>query len=218
MLEKSRTGVVIVGVGGQGSVFVARVLGEAALRAGLGVVASELHGMAQRGGVVESTVIIGEAHGPIIPRGEADLLISLEPLEALRSLHNTRQGAAAVVGVDPLIPFTVSLGGPAYPELDSIIERLRDWLGPLATLSLVDLATGAGERRALGAVALGAAAALDVLPIDAMTIRESTIAMAPPAKRDQNAAAFDAGFEQVKGHKPQTKVAPSEALDVASST
>lgn len=201
-MKKKRTGVVIVGVGGQGSVFIARVLGEAALKAGLGVVSSELHGMAQRGGVVESTVIIGDAHGPIIPRGEADLLISLEPIEALRALQTARKGAAAVVGIVPIVPFTVTLGGPSYPSVDSTIERLQEWLGQVVTLDLVDIATRAGEQRALGAVALGAAAALGVLPIEAVIIREATVTMAPPKKRDPNAAAFDAGFEAVQ-ERPQ---------------
>lgn len=217
-MKNRRTGVVIVGVGGQGSVFVARVLGEAALAAGLGVVSSELHGMAQRGGVVESTVIIGAAHGPIIPKGEADLLISLEPVEALRALQTTRKGAAAVVGLGPIVPFTVSLGGPPYPSVDSILERLHEWLSQVVTLDLVALATGAGERRALGAVALGATAALDVLPIDVSVIREATVTMAPPTKRDQNAAAFDAGYQTVLGSSQHTEAGSPDVEDVVSST
>jgi indolepyruvate ferredoxin oxidoreductase beta subunit len=154
--------------------------------------------MAQRGGVVESTVIVGDAHGPIIPKGEADLLIALEPLEALRALQSSRRGAAAVVGIEPIVPFTVSLGGPPYPALDRIIDGLQEWLGPLVTLDLVALATAAGERRAVGAVALGAAAALPVLPIDVSVIRDTTLRLAPPKKRVQNAAAFDAGFNAAK--------------------
>ena len=98
-MSATRTSVVVVGVGGQGSVFVARVLGEAALRAGLGVVSSELHGMAQRGGVVGSTVILGDAHGPIVEPGEADLLVAFEPLEAVRALPSMRRGSMAVVGL-----------------------------------------------------------------------------------------------------------------------
>ncbi len=189
-----RTAVIVVGVGGQGSVFVARVLGQAALRSGLGVVASELHGMAQRGGVVESTVVLGRAHGPIVAPGEADLLIALEPLEALRSLKAARQGAAGVIGTTPIVPYTVSLGGPPYPPVSETLVKVRAWLGPVAILDLAALAEAAGERRAIGAVALGAAAGLDALPLATNLLRDTTIEMAPPRKRDQNAAAFEAGF------------------------
>jgi indolepyruvate ferredoxin oxidoreductase beta subunit len=190
-----RSKVVVVGVGGQGSVFVARVLGEAALRSEVGVVASELHGMAQRGGVVESTVILGDAHGPIIPHGEADLLIALEPLEALRALGTARRGGAAVVGTTPIVPFTVSLGAPPYPPVEEILARLKGWLGTVLPIDLVRLATDAGEHRALGAVALGAAASLELLPVDTASLREATISMAPPRKQAENAAAFDAGYD-----------------------
>lgn len=192
-MSGSRMGVVIVGVGGQGSVFVSRVLGEAGLRSGLGVVASELHGMAQRGGVVQSTVILGEAHGPIIAPGEADLLIALEPLEALRALPATRRGSSAVVGTTPIVPFTVSLGGPPYPEVDQCLSELVDWLGRVVALDLDRLATDAGERRAAGAVALGAASATESLPLPPELLRQTTIDMAPPTKKAANEAAFDLG-------------------------
>jgi indolepyruvate ferredoxin oxidoreductase, beta subunit len=196
-MSPARTRVVVVGVGGQGSVFIARVLGQAALASGLGVVASELHGMAQRGGVVESTVIIGRAHGPIIPAGEADVLIALEPLEALRALRTTRRGAAAVVGTSPIVPFTVTLGGPPYPAAQAIFERLGAWLGPVVTGDLARLADRAGDRRTIGAVAVGAAAALGALPVSAEILREITVSLAPAGVRELNAAAFDLGLALV---------------------
>ena len=93
------------------------------------------------------------------------------------------------------MPYTVSLGAPPYPELDAILVRLRAWLGTVAALDLADLAEKAGERRAIGAAALGAVAALDVLPIAAAQLRATTLSLAPPKKRDQNAAAFDAALD-----------------------
>ena len=197
-MTRARTSVKIVGVGGQGSVFVARVLGEAALRSDIGVVASELHGMAQRGGVVESTVVMGRAHGPIVAPGETDLLIALEPLEALRALPATRRGASAVIGTNPIVPATVSLGGVGYPPLDVVLEKLESWLGRVVALDLSALAESAGEVRANGAVAIGAAAALEVMPISAEVLRDATRDLAPPRSRDVNAAAFDAGFHAAR--------------------
>lgn len=193
--DKARTSVVVVGVGGQGSVFVTRVLGEAALRSDLGVVSSELHGMAQRGGVVESTVIMGRAHGPIIPPGEADLLIALEPLEGLRAISHVRKGGAAVVGMTPIVPYTVSLGAPPYPSMAEITTKLKAWLERLALIQLQKIAENAGERRAIGAAALGAVAGLNVLPITKEVLATTTLDLAPPKKRRENELAFEQAFE-----------------------
>ena len=77
---------VFVGVGGQGNLLASRLLGEAALSMGIPAVVSEIHGMAQRGGVVESAVVMGAAQSPVISDGEADILMSFEPLETLRAM------------------------------------------------------------------------------------------------------------------------------------
>lgn len=193
-MSAARTSVHVVGVGGQGSVFVARALGEAALRSGVGVVVSELHGMAQRGGVVESTVVLGEAHGPIVPRGEADVLVALEPLEAVRSLSAVRKGGAGVVGLEAIVPFTVSIGAPPYPDVEGCLARVRAWLGQVVALELGALAEAAGARLASGAVALGALAGLSALPLDEAALRAATLTLAPAKAREANAAAFDAGL------------------------
>ncbi len=197
-IERKRTSVVVVGVGGQGSVFVTRVLGEAALRSELGVVSSELHGMAQRGGVVESTVIMGNAHGPIIPPGEADLLIALEPVEALRALRHVKKGGAAVVGTTPIVPYTVSLGAQPYPAMAEITTKMKAWLGRLALVQFQKIAERAGERRAIGAAALGAVAGLDVLPIAPEILAATTVDLAPPRKRRENEVAFEMALEVAK--------------------
>ena len=78
---------VFIGVGGQGNLLASNLLGQAALSMGIPVVVSEIHGMAQRGGVVESAVLIGEVSSPIVSNGEADVLVSFEPLETLRALN-----------------------------------------------------------------------------------------------------------------------------------
>ena len=83
---------VFVGVGGQGNLLASRLLGEAALSMGIPAVVSEIHGMAQRGGVVESAVLLGGASSPIVSEGEADVLISFEPLETMRILAKRNRG------------------------------------------------------------------------------------------------------------------------------
>jgi indolepyruvate ferredoxin oxidoreductase beta subunit len=175
-------------------VFVARALAEAALRSGVGVVASELHGMAQRGGVVHSTVVFGGAHGAIVPPGEADLLVALEPLEAVRALVSLRRGGLAVVSVGPVVPFTVSQGGPPYPSVQESLARVRSWAAHLDARDFAQAAESAGERRAIGAAVAGAVAGLAALPVAAPCLREAVLALAPRARSEQNGAAFDAGL------------------------
>ena len=87
--------IVFVGVGGQGNLLASNLLGQAALAAGQHVVVSEIHGMAQRGGVVESAVILGDATSPIVSDGEADVVVSFEPVEALRNSQQGQQGLPA---------------------------------------------------------------------------------------------------------------------------
>ena len=82
--------IVFVGVGGQGNLLITRLLGEAALAQGVPALVSEIHGMAQRGGIVESAVVMGDINSPIVARGEADILIGFEPMETLRAIGKVR--------------------------------------------------------------------------------------------------------------------------------
>ncbi len=107
--------IVFVGVGGQGNLLSSRVLGEAALSAGLPVNVSEVHGMAQRGGVVESAVVLGGALSSIVSNGEADVLIGFEPSETLRALEKCSSETVVITNVTPLMPFTVAVGKGVYP-------------------------------------------------------------------------------------------------------
>ena len=92
----TRKRLLFTGVGGQGVLLASRLLGEAAMTEGMPVRVSEVHGMAQRGGVVESTVMLGGLESPIISDNEADVLVSLEPLEALRALHRCFTGTVII--------------------------------------------------------------------------------------------------------------------------
>ena len=95
------------GVGGQGNVLASKLLGEAALLSDIPVVLSEIHGMSQRGGVVESTAVIGGALSPVIADGEADILMAFEPLEALRALRKINGKSIVVVSTAPLPPLWI---------------------------------------------------------------------------------------------------------------
>lgn len=105
----------LIGVGGQGTIKASTIIGEAAMKKGLNVVMSEVHGMAQRGGTVVTEFKIGEAHSPLIEEGAADLMIAFEPTEALRALNKINQESFVIVNSSPIVPFTVSLGISEYP-------------------------------------------------------------------------------------------------------
>jgi len=155
--------VILAGVGGQGLLSIAAVLGEAARREGLNLKQAEVHGMAQRGGVVQSHVRFGPGpiHSDLIREGTADLILSLEPMEALRYLPFLAQDGAMVTNSEPFENI------PDYPELDSIHEEIRG----LPNHRLVDaaaLAKTAGSPRAANMVMLGAGSPYLELPEEAL--------------------------------------------------
>ncbi len=156
----------VAGVGGMGAMTVSRVLGEAALRAGIHVVVGEIHGMAQRGGVVHSAILLGPGDGSQIDDGQADLLIALEPIEALRALPKAHAEALAVVNTHPVVPYTVAVGGATYPDVDQTLEQIADSVAGLIAFDAHQVAVGAGSSRATNVALLGAVAAAGVLPFD----------------------------------------------------
>ncbi|MFP3981354.1 MAG: indolepyruvate oxidoreductase subunit beta, partial [Desulfobacterales bacterium] len=159
------TRLIIVAVGGQGNLLASRVLGEAARRSEVPVRMSEIHGMAQRGGVVESALVFGDAQSTIISDGEADILLGFEPAEALRALKKCNQNTTMITNTAPLPPFTAATGKGTYPELDTIKARLADKCARLITLDAADLAKQAGNVLAVNMVLLGALSATGLLPL-----------------------------------------------------
>lgn len=172
------TRLIIVAVGGQGNLLASRVLGEAARRSKVPVRMSEIHGMAQRGGVVESALVFGDAQSTIISDGEADILLGFEPSEALRALKKCNQNTTVITNTAPLPPFTAATGKGTYPALDTIKARLADKCARLITLDAADLAKQAGNVLAVNMVLLGALSATGLLPLSpnslAAAIREVT--------------------------------------------
>ena len=118
--------ILLCGVGGQGILLAAKIVGAAAESTGLPVVANEIHGMAQRGGSVRAFVKFGEnVRSPLVLEGTADVLAALEPVEALRWAHFLRPGGLAVVNTRPVVPVTVSSGKAKYPaDLDARLARV----------------------------------------------------------------------------------------------
>ena len=118
----------IVGVGGQGNVLASKMIGEAALSMGVPVLMSETHGMAQRGGVVESTVVLGGAQSPTISDNCADILLAFEPMEAVRALSKANADTIVITNTAPVVPF-IPGGSAAYPPVDELLACLRAKVG-----------------------------------------------------------------------------------------
>ena len=154
--------------------------------------------MSQRGGIVESCVLIGGAKSPLIGRGDADLLLAFEPAEALRSLPYCSAKTLAVVNSRAVVPFSVALGQAQYPALDDILSRLRLVVKRLAAFDATALAEQAGSAKAINAVLLGAAATTGALPMPDDLLRQVVTSDAPRRFAASNEKAFALGFAAVK--------------------
>ena len=114
---KGKINIILTGVGGQGVITAANILGKAALKEKVNVFVSEVHGMAQRGGSVNCSVRMGEVSGPLVPSGTADVILSTEPIEALRYIPYASIKTKIITDINPVVPFTVSVGLEKYPDL-----------------------------------------------------------------------------------------------------
>jgi indolepyruvate ferredoxin oxidoreductase beta subunit len=188
------TRLILVAVGGQGNLLASRVIGEAALLSGIPVRMSEIHGMAQRGGVVESAIVFGDAKSTIISDGEADMLVGFEPSETLRALKKANSKTVVITSLAPLSPFTVAIGKGVYPELAQIQKIIRAKTARLIALDAVSLAREAGNVMSVNMVLLGAMTQSKKLPISSEKMKEAIAATTKKAFVEINLKAFDLGF------------------------
>jgi len=186
---------IIVAVGGQGNLLASSVLGEAALIADIPVRMSEIHGMAQRGGVVESALVFGDARSTIISDGEADILVGFEPAETLRALSKCNANSVVVTNTAPLMPFTVNIGQGTYPDLAELQRLIREKTARLIAFNAAALANEAGNVLAVNMVLLGALVQTGVLPFSAEQVKEAMKRKTKPEFLDTNLSAFDLGYD-----------------------
>ena len=183
----SRFSALLVGVGGQGVLTVAQILGAAAHAAGLPVVVGQLHGMSQRGGTVQCTVLIGD-HESSFLSGDPDVVMAFEALEALRALDRVGPETRVLVNLSRIVPFELVRDGKEYPAADSILAELR---GAAAEVHAIDgsaLVRGIGEPRSLNVLLLGAAAGLALFPIPERALLDAALARCAPAFRGSEPA------------------------------
>ena len=187
--------VYITGVGGQGVVRTSIILGLACVNKGVGVVMSEIHGMAQRGGSVPAEMKIGNAYSPIIEQGGTDLLISFEPAESLRAMDKLSKDTIAVVNAQPIIPVTVALGTSVYLDPKMYLDELKSKLKRVVVLDAESMAREAGNILSLNMVMLGASSATPGFPVEKEFLVAAMKENLPAKAIDANLRAFDMGFE-----------------------
>ena len=185
---------VIVAVGGQGNLLASSVLGEAAMLAGIPLHMSEIHGMAQRGGVVESALVFGDAVSTIISDGEADVLVGFEPSETLRALNKCNPNTVVITNLAPLMPFTVNIGQGVYPDLKALQKLIKAKTAKLIAFNAADLAKEAGNVLGVNMVLLGALIQTGVLPLTTETIKEAMKRKTKQQFLESNLKAFDLGY------------------------
>ena len=182
--------IMIVGVGGQGSLLASKLLGWLLLNEGYDVKVSEVHGMSQRGGSVVTYVRFGEkVYSPIIDKGEADLIVSFEKLEAARYLDYLKPDGTVVVNIQQIDPMPVVIGAAEYPE--DIIETLgKDH--KVYTVNATEEAKKIGNSRVFNLIVLGVAAQhMDFTKEQWYEVIEKTV---PPKTIEINKKAFDVGY------------------------
>ncbi|MCI8332096.1 MAG: indolepyruvate oxidoreductase subunit beta [Clostridiales bacterium] len=192
MEKKKTTNIMIVGVGGQGTLLASRILGNTVINEGYDVKVSEVHGMSQRGGSVVTYVKFGEAvYSPVIEKGEADIILAFESLEAYRALPYLKKGGRMIANVQQMNPMPVITGAAEYPA--DIHEKLAERID-LISVPAAELAKEAGSLKAVNVVLIGVMARFTDIAYDKWieTIKKTV----PPKFLEINLKAFDLGYHQ----------------------
>jgi len=194
-MSDKRVSMLLVGVGGQGLLTAARILGDAAHAAGQGVVIGQLHGLSQRGGSVECSVLFGPGKSSYLSR--ADLVIGFEPLETLRALHRMGPETRLLINRGEFVLPNLIRQGKAYPPLEEIIAEIRTVVNEVVLVDGPGALEKVGKMRTLNIFMLGAIMRLGWLPFEDSTLWPAVARRCRPDYLEANRMAFDLGSESV---------------------
>ncbi len=190
----SNTSIMIVGVGGQGTLLASRILGNVAMSQGYDVKVSEVHGMAQRGGSVLTYVTYGDkVYSPIISEGEADIILAFEELEAYRWLPYLKKEGKIIINTQNIDPMPVITGAVKYPE--RIIDKINSLCDNVVAIDALSLAQQAGNSKALNVALIGLLS--KHTRIDKEAWIEAVKQTVPPKFLDVNITAFNLGYNNI---------------------
>ncbi|MBK7580659.1 MAG: 2-oxoacid:acceptor oxidoreductase family protein [Myxococcales bacterium] len=205
-LKNARFQVLLVGVGGQGVLAAAQILALAAHAEGSPVVVGQLHGMSQRGGSVRCTAIFGDAESSHLAGDEIDVVVSFEPLEALRAVPEMGPRTRVVTNQHIMLPFQVVLESAETPDPERIIAQLREIAGEVHGVDAPALVGAVGEARTLNVLMLGAAAGLGLLPVSERALLDAVTARCGQKFEQANHKAFMLGRDAMRaGHTRVTE-------------
>lgn len=183
--------IMIVGVGGQGSLLASKLLGTLLVDEGYDVKVSEVHGMSQRGGSVVTYVRFGDkVYSPVIEEGEADFIVSFEKIEAARYVDKLKKDGKIIVNTQQIDPMPVIIGAASYPE--DILEEIKGKGVSIDELDALDLATQAGSSKACNIVLMGRLA--KYFDIDYEKWETAIVKCVKPQFVDINKKAFELGY------------------------
>ncbi|SDI40895.1 indolepyruvate oxidoreductase subunit beta [Desulfosporosinus hippei] len=189
------TNVLLVGVGGQGTILASKILTHVAMAQGYEVKMSEIHGMAQRGGSVVTQVRMGEnVYSPVIEPGEADFIVAFEQLEAYRWAHFLKKDGVLIVNTQKIVPLTVLIGAQTYPK--TILSDLKERVERYIELDGLKLASEAGNAKATNVVLMGVLSKYMNFPED--TWKNALEARIPAKLLELNKIAFALGVAEAK--------------------
>jgi indolepyruvate ferredoxin oxidoreductase beta subunit len=192
------------GVGGQGLVLLTSVIGDACAKSGKKVITGEMYGLSQRSGTVSVHLRIGEdAFSPLIPYGEADIIIALEAIEALRYIEYLKKDGIILMNrriMHPPIETSkiMTAKGSKYLTIEDIVSKLRNWTPNIAVIDALKLARDSGNVNAENTVFLGCLSALEAFPAEESYVRESISDAVPKKTVEQNLKAFDLGKKSAR--------------------
>jgi indolepyruvate ferredoxin oxidoreductase beta subunit len=202
MMEKDPLNLIITGVGGQGNILASQITATAAIRDGFFVSIGETYGASQRGGSVMSHVRFSQEfqYGPLIPSGEADIILGFEPLETLRVLvEYGHEDTDVIFNPRPNYPIGVLTGQFSYPDLDGLMGDIRELARSARAVKATELASDLGAMVAQNVVMVGALAGSGLIPVSGKNYEEIiTELFEAEDKREFNLKAFKAG---IKGYK-----------------
>ncbi|MBN2489907.1 MAG: indolepyruvate oxidoreductase subunit beta [Planctomycetes bacterium] len=199
--------ILIAGTGGQGVVLAARLLTAYFVRRGHRVVSGQLHGMAQRGGSVQSTVVVDGGSSPGLRRGSADLVVGFEPVETARAIPFMAPDAVVFMNTAPVMPYVLSQQyvhgrkDAAYPDVRGLAASIREATPQLCAFDATELARKAGSARSLNMVMLGCLIGSGCLGVGPEDFQETVLATAPSRLAERNQRAFLAGVAVGRGER-----------------
>lgn len=201
-LSKDPLNLIITGVGGQGNVLASQLIGRALVRENFYVTIGETYGATQRGGAVMSHLRVSKEsqYSPLIPEGQADIIVALEPVEALRVIGQYGNASvSAVVNSRPIYPTAVTVGDAEYPPLEKIQETIRELAKEAWFVDATEIALSLGAPIFTNIIMVGALAATQLLPLARKTYEEAIQEIFPGPHGLDNLKAFARGWELLMG-------------------